>query len=179
MAAVGLKSVLVLPTGNPPHKQDVSPAEDRWRMICAATAQDSALTPCRLELERRGVIYTVDTLRQLRDSHPKAELYYIIGADTLLELQHWRDYRQVLGMCTFLVCPRVGAASPAELTGERRRLAALGGRFITVDMEPVEVSSTAVRQQLLAGEPAPCGAWMARARACPRRKSGCRASLPT
>lgn len=155
MAAAGLKGVLVLPTGNPPHKQDVSPAEDRWRMVCAATAQDGALTPCRLELERQGVIYTVDTLRQLRDKHPKAELYYIIGADTLLELQHWRDYRQVLGMCTFLVCPRVGAASPAELTGERRRLTALGGRFITVDMEPVEVSSTAVRQQLLAGEPVP------------------------
>lgn len=155
MEAAGLKSVLVLPTGNPPHKHDISPAEDRWRMVCAATAQDSALVPCRLEMDRQGVIYTVDTLCQLRETYPKAELYYVIGADTLLELQHWRDYQQVLGLCTFLICPRVGAASPAELTAERRRLTAMGGRFITVDAEPVEVSSTEVRQQLAAGESAP------------------------
>lgn len=151
----GLSQVLVMPTGNPPHKHGVTSGEDRWRMVCAAVAQESDLTPCRIELDREGVIYTVDTLEELRRTCPKAELYYIIGADTLTELRHWRDYERVLGMCTFLVCPRVGAAPPAEWTAERRRLTELGGRFLTVDMEPVTVSSTQVRAALAAGEATP------------------------
>ena len=66
----GLDRVLVVPTGNPPHKQHIAPAEDRWKMVCAACAQEEALTPSRIELDREGVIYTVDTLTLLREEYP-------------------------------------------------------------------------------------------------------------
>ena len=91
-----LSRVLFLPTGNPPHKREgLVDAEDRYRMAAAAIAQDDVLTPSRLEIDRTGVIYTVDTLTLLREKYPRAQLYFIIGMDTLLELQHWRSYEQV------------------------------------------------------------------------------------
>ena len=81
-----LDKVLMLPSGAPPHKQDIAPAEDRWRMVCAACAQEERLIPCRAEIDRPGVIYTVDTLSILREDYPRADFFYIIGADTLMEL---------------------------------------------------------------------------------------------
>lgn len=150
-----LDQVLVIPTGNPPHKQGITPAEDRWKMVCAACAQEEGLTPSRVELDREGVIYTVDTLSILKENYPKADFFYIIGADTLMELKNWRSYEQVLKMCTFLVCPRAWHYTPAELTQERRRLEEMGGRFIMLAMEPMDVSSTELREALQKGEPTP------------------------
>lgn len=143
-----LDQVLVLPSGNPPHKTGIVPAEDRWRMVCAACATQRGLTPSRVELNREGVIYTVDTLSILRESYPRAELYYIIGSDTLMELRNWRQYEKVLTMCTFLVCPRATAYSPAELAAERARLTAMGGSFMNVRMDVMNVSSTDIRESL-------------------------------
>lgn len=148
-----LDQVLVVPTGNPPHKQHIAPAEDRWRMVVAACAQEDSLTPSRIELDREGVIYTVDTLALLRQEHPKADFYYIIGEDTLMELHNWRRFEDVLTMCVFLICPRPGDVTPAELEAERRRLEAMGGRFMTLSMKPVDVSSTELREALSADKP--------------------------
>ena len=146
--AAQLDQVLVIPSGNPPHKSDIAPAEDRWRMVCAACANERALTPDRMELDRDGVIYTVDTLSILRQNYPRAEFYYIIGSDTLMELQHWRQFEKVLTMCTFLVCPRATRWSPAEIAAERARLTAMGGAFQNVKMDVIDVSSTDIRASL-------------------------------
>ena len=149
----GLDRVLVVPTGNPPHKQHIAPAEDRWRMVCAACAQEETLTPSRIELDRQGVIYTVDTLTLLKTEYPKAEFFYIIGADTLMELHKWRRYEEVLKMCTFLVCPRPWDVTPAALVEQRRTLEALGGSFISLEMDPIDVSSTDIREALSDSQP--------------------------
>lgn len=149
----GLDRVLVIPSGNPPHKKHIAPAEDRWRMVCAACAQEETLTPSRIELDREGVIYTVDTLTLLKDAYPKAEFFYIIGADTLMELHNWRRYEDVLKMCTFLVCPRPWDVTPAALVEQRRQLEALGGRFLSLEMEPIDVSSTDLREALSESQP--------------------------
>lgn len=150
-----LDRVLVIPTGNPPHKTDTTPAEDRWKMVCAACAGEAILEPCRMELDRPGVIYTVDTLRLLREQYPKAAFYYIIGADTLMELQNWKDYQQVLTMCSFLVCPRTWRYTASQLKEERRRLKALGAAITMLDMPVVDVSSTDIRAALAGGQPTP------------------------
>lgn len=147
-----LDRVLVLPTGNPPHKKDVAPGEDRWKMVCAACANREGLEPCRLELDRSGIIYTVDTLSILTEMYPKAELYYIIGADTLMELQKWRDYQRVLTLCTFAVCPRPWHYTAAELQKERRRLTSLGGSIRMLSIEELDASSTDIRAALARGE---------------------------
>ena len=150
-----LDRVLMLPSGNPPHKQGITPGVDRYRMVCAACAEVPGLEPCREEIDRSGVIYTVDTLSILQEKYPRAELFYIIGADTLMELHKWRQAEKVLTMCTFLVCPRSSRHTPQQLTEERRRLAAMGGRFILLDMDVIDVSSTGVRQAIRDGESTP------------------------
>lgn len=152
LKAANLDRVLMLPTGNPPHKTDITPAEDRWRMVCCACAQHDHLTPSRVELDREGVIYTVDTLSILRADYPKADLFYLIGTDTLMELQNWRNYEQVLQMCTFIVCPRPTTYSLKALSEEQHRLMALGGHFLPLDTEVVDVSSTELRQSLSGGK---------------------------
>ena len=152
-AQENLDKVLFLPTGNPPHKHEgVVDAEDRYRMVASAIAQEPAMVPSRLELERSGVIYTVDTLTLLKEKYPKAQFYYVIGADTLMELKHWRNYEKVLTLCTFLVCPRMGSASPLEMENERKRLTEMGGSFTYIRMQPVDTASTQIRQTLALGK---------------------------
>lgn len=150
-----LDRVLMLPSGVPPHKPHVTPAEDRWRMLCAACAGMEGLEPCREEIDRSGTIYTVDTLSILKEKYPKAELCYLIGADTLMELRNWREYGRVLRLCRFLVCPRSSRYAMEALEAERARLKQLGGRIAWIDMPVLDVSSTQVRQAIREGQPAP------------------------
>lgn len=150
-----LDRVLVIPTGNPPHKTDTAPAEDRWKMVCAACGKEPALEPCRIELDRTGVIYTVDTLALLKEQYPKAAFYYIIGADTLMELKNWKNYQQVLTMCSFLVCPRTWRYTQRQLKDERHRLMDMGATITMLDIPVVDASSTEIRAALAAGQPTP------------------------
>lgn len=150
---IKLDRVLLLPDGEPPHKQDIAPREDRWRMICAATVGEPQLEPCRMELDRMGTTYTIDTLTHMHEQLPKAELYYIMGADALMTLRRWRFSERIMKLCTILVVPRVCSYTPAEIDAERRRLVELGGKFITIDTPAVNVSSSDVRQAILTDEP--------------------------
>lgn len=155
LSEMKLSRVLMLPSGNPPHKPGVTPGEDRWRMLCAVCAGMDGLEPSRVELERTGTIYTVDTLSILREKYPKAELYYIIGADTLMELKNWREYGRVLRLCRFLVCPRASRHTTEALKAECDRLTMLGGHFTILSGDLVDVSSTMIRQAIAGGEDLP------------------------
>ena len=144
LKAAALDRVLMLPSGVPPHKPGVTPPEHRWRMLCAACAGLPGLEPCR-----------VDTLSILREKYPKAELFYLIGADTLMELKKWREYGRVLTLCRFLVCPRSTRYTREELEQERARLQMLGGHIAWLDMEPLDVSSTQIREAIRTGKTLP------------------------
>ena len=150
-----LDRVLMLPSGNPPHKPDITPAEHRWRMVCAACAGIPGLIPCREELDRTGVIYTVDTLSRLQEKYPKAELFYLIGADMLMRLHRWYRLEDVLQMCTFIVFPRTSAYTPQQLNEERKKLTAMGARILLMDMEVLDASSTDARQAIQEGGSTP------------------------
>ena len=150
-----LDKVLVLPTGCPPHKAGITPAEDRWKMVCCACAMHDELTPSRVELDREGTIYTVDTLKILQDMNPRAEMFYLIGTDTLMELHTWRSFEEVLHLCTFIICPRPTTVLPKTLAEEQHRLTELGGHFIALDSPIVDISSTEIRQAIGNGQTAP------------------------
>ena len=78
--AVKLDQMLIMPSGNPPYKSCAAPQEDRWKMVVMACSRDPRLIPSRLELDRSGSVYTIDTLLALREAHPKAELFYVIAS---------------------------------------------------------------------------------------------------
>ncbi len=155
MKEKSLDRVLMLTSGDPPHKEGITPAEDRYRMVCAACAGIDGLEPSRVEIDRAGTIFTVDTLSILHEEYPKATFYYIIGADTLMDLHKWRRFEAVLTLCHFLVCPRKIAYTDEALHAERKRLKALGGHIEFIDMDEVDVSSTAIREALSKGEDTP------------------------
>ena len=155
MAACALREakldrVLFLPTGNPPHKKEgLEDAEHRYEMTRLAVSGIAGFEPCRIELERKGTIYTVDTLTLLKKQLPNAEFYYIIGEDTLFDLPNWRKADKVFELTRFLVCRR--DTHDPEDDPRCNKLRKQGCKFSFLSLPPRDVSSTAVRAELKEG----------------------------
>jgi len=105
----GLSKVLYIPTGRPPHKtkSDIADNEHRMTMLDLAINQPY-MQPSRIEIDRKGTTYTIDTLNLLRKIFKDHVFYYIIGSDTLFTLQHWKNISQVLSLTHFIVFYREG-----------------------------------------------------------------------
>lgn len=147
-----LDRLIFLPTGNPPHKrQGLADGEDRFEMTRLAVFGLPGCSASRMELDRQGVIYTVDTLSAMQKQWPGAELYYIIGEDTLLDLPNWRKPDKVFTLCRFLVCCRTsGELEKLPLT---KKLMSREAKLHFLSLPPREISATEVRRKLAAGEP--------------------------
>ena len=87
-----LSEVLIVPDGRPPHKGQVTPGRHRLAMARLAAEERPGLRVSDVELRRRGVTYTVDTLAHLRAKHPQRDYIYIVGSDTLMVLESWRAF---------------------------------------------------------------------------------------
>ena len=142
--------VLFLPSGNPPHKHaGLADKRDRLAMVELAVRGEAGMRVCREEVERSGVIYTVDTLTILRSQLPDAQLKYLIGADTLAALDTWRRPQEVIRLCTLLVAARPGQE---DLERQTARWRAMGADIELLPCAPMDISSTAIRAQVAAGQ---------------------------
>lgn len=105
-----LDEVVFVPTGEPwqKHQGEVSPAEDRYLMTVIATASNPRFSVSRVDVERRGPTYTVDTLTDLRAERPDAELFFITGADALAQILSWRRADEVFELAHFIGVTRPG-----------------------------------------------------------------------
>lgn len=158
MARAALQSGLVdeivfLPTGNPPHKRaGLADKMDRLAMTQLAVAGEERMRVSREEIDRQGVIYTVDTLTRLHRQHPQDRLYYLIGADTLCVLHTWRRIDDVIRLCAFLVMMRPGEeTSRALAAADAWRSRGADIRFLTA--QTVDLSSTQVRERVRCAQP--------------------------
>jgi nicotinate-nucleotide adenylyltransferase len=147
-ASFELDQVVFVPTGSPWQKTDreVSSAEDRYLMTVIATASDPRFTVSRVDIDRSGPTYTIDTLRELRASYPEAgEFYFITGADALAQLLSWRDVESLYALAHFVGVTRPGhvLADPGLPAGE----AAL------MEIPALAISSTDIRTRVSAGRP--------------------------
>lgn len=156
MAAAGLDRVLLLPAGDPPHKQrsDLTAARHRLAMTRHLVEGESDLRADGREVERDGPSYTVRTLEALRAEHPDDTLRLIIGADMALEFGAWREAGRVATIAPPLVAERPGSPLPSdlrtvELGGLDPKTKALlqAGRFA---MPPCDLSSSAIRARVAA-----------------------------
>ncbi len=119
----GLSKVLVVPVHVSPFKTGQAARLDdelRWRLVRLACEGHPLLEPCDIELRRGGVSYTIDTVRAIKALHPEAELFFIVGEDSLAGLPHWRSYDELSKLCRFVSYPRTRESS----TAVRRRLEA-------------------------------------------------------
>lgn len=147
-----LDEVLLLPAGDPPHKQRTVDREDRLRMAQLAAQTRPGLSVSEIEVRREGTTYTVDTLRTLHQDQPETEWVYIIGADTVGVAHQWRSFEQVAKLCSFAVVGRPGTDA-AALEGEIERLRRdYGAKIRRVDAQGPEISSTDVRERVARGE---------------------------
>jgi nicotinate-nucleotide adenylyltransferase len=147
-----LDQVVFVPNGDPPHKRcaPVSGGEHRYAMTVLATASNEWFVCSRLELDRPGPFYTVDTMRLFRgEVGEQCRLYFITGADAMLETLTWREPEEIARLCEFIAVARPGydlrrlseALSPAVLR-----------RVHVLDIPGMAISSTEVRRRAGAGE---------------------------
>jgi nicotinate-nucleotide adenylyltransferase len=150
-----LDEVWFLPAAQPPHKlhRTLTAASHRLAMLQLAVAGHPALRVSPLEIERGGVSYTVQTLRELNSKHPEADFFFLMGADSLQDLPTWREPDEICRLAIPVVVRRAGSAEPdlavLKNVTAAERLEAI--RQNQVEMPMVEFSSTAIRQAVAAG----------------------------
>lgn len=150
--SMNLDSVLFMPAGAPAFKLDkhVTDAEDRYAMTVLATAANPAFLASRFEIDREGVTYTADTLRELRDFYPdRVKLYFITGADAILDIVSWHRADEIAGLATFIAATRPGF----DIGEARRRIEASGLDFDVryIQIPALAISSTNIRTRVARG----------------------------
>ncbi len=103
-----LDEVIFVPTGEPWQKGAVSPAEHRYLMTVIATASNPSFTVSRVDIDRIGPTYTIDTLRDIHAQRPDAELFFITGADAMGQILGWRDVEELWSLAHFVAVSRPG-----------------------------------------------------------------------
>src|SRR3978361_1296512 len=146
----GLDEVVFVPTGQPWQKSErgVSPAEDRYLMTVIATASNPRFSVSRVDIDRDGLTYKIDTLKDLRKSRPHADLYFITGADALAQILTWHDAAGMFKLAHFVGCSRPGT------TIDEPTLAGLPADGVTIiEVPALAISSTECRARAHKGEP--------------------------
>jgi nicotinate-nucleotide adenylyltransferase len=147
--ALGLSRVAFVPAGVPPHRgAPLSPALDRYAMVCLATAGHPHFVPADIEVVREGPSFTVDTLAALLERNPGASLTVIVGSDTFPEMPTWRDPTRLFAMAEVAVVDRPGgtaeAAPKAPFPGAKG--------VHRIEGPGLDVSATVVRERVRRGE---------------------------
>jgi len=144
----GLKKVIFIPAGRPPHKEiyDRITLQERYRMICLALKGFPSFSTSPIELKRPGKSYSVETVESLKKRFRKdTELFFIIGSDSLAELFTWKRIYKLLRLCKFIVFQR--PKFPVKVVNRR-----LENRVEFVSMRPQKVSSTEIRKMIKKGQ---------------------------
>ena len=135
-----LDEVIFVPTGQPGDKPHVSPAEHRYLMTVIATASNPRFRVSRVDIDRPGITYTVDTLRDMRRELPDADLFFISGADAIAALVTWKDSGELTSLAHF-----VGVSRP----GHDLKVDALPSEHVTVlEVPALAISSSDCRERV-------------------------------
>jgi nicotinate-nucleotide adenylyltransferase len=142
-----LDEVVFVPTGQPWQKaeREVSPAEHRYLMAVVATASNPRFWVSRVDIDRPGPTYTVDTVRDIARLRPGAQIFFITGADALHQILSWKDADELFGMCHFVGVTRPGY----HLSGDHLPSASV----TLLDVPAMAISSSAVRERVRSERP--------------------------
>ena len=146
-AMFDLDEVVFVPTGKPSFKQSqpVSEAEHRYLMTVIATASNPRFWVSRVDVDRPGLTYTVDTLRDLKSQRPGADLFFITGADAVAQILTWKDADELFAMAHFVAVTRPGHALSVD--------GLPGDRVSVLEIPALAISSSDVRERAKAGKP--------------------------
>ncbi|WP_406245536.1 nicotinate-nucleotide adenylyltransferase [Microbacterium sp. M] len=140
-----LDEVVFVPTGRPWQKRTVTPSEHRYLMTVIATASNPRFTVSRVDIDREGDTYTIDTLRDLKTQRPNAQLFFISGADAVAQILSWRDHDELWDLAHFVAVSRPGHVLSTD---------GLPSDDVSqLEVPALSISSTDCRQRVHEGEP--------------------------
>jgi nicotinate-nucleotide adenylyltransferase len=146
-----LEQVIFVPSGQPPHKRErrVSSAEERLAMTELAIADNPYFVVSDWEVKRDRISYTYDTLRAFRQKYgDDTELFFIIGADSALQLMQWRKFEEFADYCSFIAATRPGyRLEDCELPEK------LANKLFFAEVPQLDISSSDIRRRVAEGEP--------------------------
>jgi nicotinate-nucleotide adenylyltransferase len=151
----GLEYIMLIPTGDPPHKvkSEIISKYDRYEMCLLAASELDNVFVSSIEIERPGTTYTIDTLKELEKRYGGMdELYFIIGADTIMNLQSWKNFDQVAKRCSFIAFSRDEFDVKAIETEIEQLAQRYGARINLLKSRVMEVSSSQIREKVQGGE---------------------------
>jgi nicotinate-nucleotide adenylyltransferase len=144
-AALNLDEVIFVPTGEPWQKSDVTASEHRYLMTVIATASNPRFKVSRVDIDRAGPTYTVDTLGDIQAAYPGAELFFISGADAIAQILTWKEIDQLWDLAQFVAVSR---------PGHRLQIPnAPAGAISTLEIPALAISSTDIRVRVEAEKP--------------------------
>jgi nicotinate-nucleotide adenylyltransferase len=148
------EKILFVPAGDPPHKQgDTRLAlEHRLAMLERALGDDPAFVISRVDIDRPGPHYTVDTMRILQQQFPDAELYFVMGGDSLRDLPRWHQPEQLMQLCRFAVMSRTDTVADPHM--HDAVLPGLSERVVMIDAPLIGISSTEIADRIRHGKSA-------------------------
>ncbi len=145
---LALDEVWFIPAASPPHKSGaaITDAKHRVAMLELAIAGHASFKLSRLELERTGPSYTVETLREVRQTHPAVEFFLLLGGDSIRDFTTWREPREIAQLATLVAVNR----GTAELTDIPADIVAPDARRV-VEMPAIDISASDLRQRVTTG----------------------------
>lgn len=144
-SAFDLDEVIFVPTGSPYLKDNVTPAEHRYLMTVIATASNPRFKVSRIDIDREGPTYTVDTLADMQSLHPDAELVFISGADAIAQISAWKNADQLWDLAHFVAVSRPGHKLTVPDAPE--------GAISKLEIPALAISSTDIRARVQTGKP--------------------------
>ncbi|MFM2023527.1 MAG: hypothetical protein RIR89_919 [Actinomycetota bacterium] len=143
--AFDLDEVIFVPTGNPGNKKVISSSENRYLMTVIATAANPRFKVSRVDIDRPGVTYTIDTLTELSRKYPDADLFFISGADAIAQILAWKEVDSIWPLAHFVAVTRPG--HKLELPDVKE------AKISQLEVPALAISSTAIRERAEAGKP--------------------------
>jgi len=140
-----LDEVVFVPTGEPYLKSGVTDSEHRYLMTVIATASNPSFTVSRVDIDRGGPTYTIDTLRDIRNEHPDADLFFITGADAIAQIVEWKDVDELWNLAHFVAVSRPGHFLTIRGLPERH--------VSLLEIPALAISSTDCRHRIEEGSP--------------------------
>lgn len=151
-----LDRVVFVPSARPPHKKagQVTDADHRYRMTLLAVDANPAFEVSRIEIDRQGYSFTIDTVREFRRLYgEKTEIFFITGADAILEIMNWKSASRLIELCSFIAATRPGF----DLTELSRLFSGLpreyGEKIHPMEVPALAISSTDIRRRVREGRP--------------------------
>jgi nicotinate-nucleotide adenylyltransferase len=148
-----LDAVWFLPAASPPHKRQcqLTPGPERAEMLELAIGGHQPFSVCRLEIQRQGLSYTVDTLTEIKAEQPAAELFFLLGGDSWHDLPGWKQPERICQLATLVIVGRLPSPAIELASLEAFALSAGGLKPVLVEMPLVDLASRDMRQRVAAG----------------------------